>query len=108
MRFAQVATVVSLVAVLAGCGGDGSKSSSGGVTTTSSLVTKVGDAKATPNEKLVTASVKVTYGGEPGRKFLLRMGVIDAVSGVRASQGERVIARITTTPDVVTHTYSET
>jgi hypothetical protein len=106
MRVVLLATLVPLVAMLAGCGGG--SSTNGGVTTTSSLVTKVSDAKADVHGKLVTASAKVEVGGKPGQKFLLRMGLVDAVSGSRASQGERVIATITTTPDLVTHTYSAT
>jgi hypothetical protein len=109
MRFAQLATLVSLVAVLAGCGGGGGSSSAGGgTTTTSSLVTKVSDVKVDVKGKLVTSSAKVEVGGKPGTKFLLRMGLVDAVSGSRASQGEQVIAHITTTPDVVTKTYTTT
>ena len=105
MRVALLVTVVSMVAVLAGCG---STSSNGGVKTSSTLVTKVSDAKEDVHGKLVTASVKVEAGGKPGGKLLLRMGLVDAVSGVRASQGEKVIATIKTTPDVITKTYSST
>ncbi len=104
MRVALLVTVVSIVAVLAGCG----STSSNGVKTSSTLVTKVSDAKEDVHGKLVTASVKVEAGGKPGGKLLLRMGLVDAVSGVRASQGEKVIATIKTTPDVITKTYSAT
>jgi hypothetical protein len=104
MRVALLVTVASIVAVLAGCG----STSSNGVKTSSTLVTKVSDAKEDVHGKLVTASVKVEAGGKPGGKLLLRMGLVDAVSGVRASQGEKVIATIKTTPDVITKTYSAT
>jgi hypothetical protein len=109
MRFAQLATLVSLVAVLAGCGGGGSSSNaSGGATTSSTLVTKVSDVKVDVHGKLVTASAKVETGGKAGHSFVLRMGLVDAVSGTRASQNEIVLAHIKTTPEVVTKTYSTT
>jgi hypothetical protein len=107
VRVALLVTLVSIVAVLSGCGGS-STSSNGGAKTSSTLVTKVSDAKEDVHGKLVTASVKVEAGGKPGAKLLLRIGLVDAVSGVRASQGERVIATIKTTPEVMTKTYSST
>jgi hypothetical protein len=109
MRYAQLATLVSVVAVLSACGGGSSNSSGSGTPTTSStLVAQLSHAKVAIKGKLVTATVDAKYGGKAGHDFVLRMGLVDAVSGLRASQGERVIARVTTTPDVVSKTFSTT
>lgn len=108
MRFAQLLTLLSLVALLSACGSSNNSSAGASTTAAGALVTGLSDAKVDVKGKLVTASVKAEYGGKPGHTFVLRMGLVDAVSGVRASQGERVIARVTTTPGVVTKTYSTT
>jgi hypothetical protein len=110
MRFAQLATLVSLVGLLAARGGGGNGNASGGTSTpdNSTLVTHLSDVKADVNGKLVTTTVKAEIGGEPGHTYVLRMGLVDAVSGLRASQGERVIARIKSTPAVLTKTYTTT
>jgi hypothetical protein len=44
--------------------------------------------------------VKVTEGGHPGAHLTLRYGLVDAVSGTRASQDEVLAARYTTTGSV--------
>lgn len=108
-------SVVALVFGLAACGGSSSSSSSsgGGTGTTSggtatSLVAKVSNAKASLQGSKIVASADIEEGGHPGEKLTLRYGLIDAVSGVRASQDEQVAARYVTTSQVkkVTETVS--
>jgi hypothetical protein len=108
-RLGTVATrVIMLVALLvlaAGCGSSGgsSASGSGGTQAGGSLVTKVQHASVTVQSTSVVSTVKVTEGGKPGEHLTLRWGLIDAVSGVRASESERLAAKYTTTSSVVTH-----
>src|SRR5947209_2304035 len=97
--------IAALVAARAACGGSSSSSSGGGTGTTtgptsSSLVAKVSHAKASVQGSTVVASADVEEGGHPGEKLTLRYGVVDAVSGVRASQEEQVVARYITTSHV--------
>ena len=49
----------------------------------------------------IVGTVKVTEGGHPGARLSLRYGLVDAVSGTRASQDEVLAARYTTTGKVV-------
>lgn len=97
--------LASLVAALAACGGSSSSSSSSpsGTSTsakTTSLVASVSHAKASLQGSQIVASADVEEGGHPGEKLTLRYGLVDAVSGVRASQDEQVAARYTTTAQV--------
>lgn len=97
----RVLIVFALVAALAGCGGSGSGSGSGGGGTTSSaLVAKVEDADAKVDGDSVVGTVAVTEGGHPGQRLALRYGVVDAVSGTRASQDEKLVAHYTTASTV--------
>lgn len=109
-RLGNVATRVivlcALLAFVAGCGGSGSGSGSSGSQGSSgggSLVTKVEHASATVEGKSVVGTVKVTEGGKPGEHLTLRWGLVDAVSGVRASESERLAAKYTTTASVDSH-----
>jgi hypothetical protein len=101
VRFRPV-LLLALVLVAAGCGGSsGSKSSSGAPAAASgTLVTKVEHASAKVDGTSIVGSVKVTEGGKPGQHLSLRYGLVDAVSGVRASQEERLAAKYTTTASV--------
>ena len=66
-------------------------------------MTKVEHASATVEGKSVVGTVKVTEGGKPGEHLTLRWGLVDAVSGVRASESERLAAKYTTTASVDSH-----
>ncbi|MCW2963539.1 MAG: hypothetical protein JWO17_791 [Actinomycetia bacterium] len=98
MRFRPV-LLLALVLAAAGCGGgSGSPSSSGAPPAASgTLVTKVDHASAKVEGTSIVGTVKVTEGGKPGEHLTLRYGLVDAVSGVRASQEERLAAKYTTT-----------
>lgn len=97
MRFRPV-LLLALVLVAAGCG---SKSSSGAPAAASgTLVTAVEHASAKVDGASIVGTVKVTEGGKPGQHLSLRYGLVDAVSGVRASQEERLAAKYTTTASV--------
>jgi hypothetical protein len=91
-----------LVLAVAGCGGSSSNNSSASApaTTSGSLVTKVEHAAAKVDGGSIVGTVKVTEGGKPGEHLSLRYGLVDAVSGVRASQEERLAAKYTTTSAV--------
>jgi Flp pilus assembly protein TadD len=105
----RLVLLAALLAAVAGCGGSsGSSSSSAGsqADSSSSLVTKVEHAKAEVEGKSVVGSVRVTEGGEPGQRLSLRCGLVDAVSGVRASQEEKLVATYTTTSSVDTKDVS--
>jgi hypothetical protein len=97
----RVIILVALLALVAGCGGSGGSNgaSSGG----GNLVTKVQNASATVEGASVVGTVKVTEGGKPGQHLTLRYGLVDAVSGVRASESERLAAKYTTTSSVDSH-----
>jgi hypothetical protein len=96
------AFVIVLVLAVAGCGGSGGSKSSGGTSTSAStsLVTKVEHASAKVEGASIVGTVNVTEGGRPGEHLSLRYGLIDAISGVRASQDERLAAKYTTTASV--------
>lgn len=101
----RILFTIAIAAVLAGCGSSGSSSSgepSGGSTTggTTSIVGKVEDAKADVDGGSVVGTVKVTEGGPAGKHLTLRYGLVDAVSGTRASQDEVLAARYTTNGSV--------
>jgi hypothetical protein len=113
-RLENVATRVIVLAALtvlaAGCGSSGgsnASSSSSSSTAQASgggnLVTKVQNASASVQGKSVVSTVKVTEGGKPGEHLTLRWGLVDAVSGVRASESERLAAKYTTTSSVESH-----
>jgi hypothetical protein len=101
----RVIMLVALLVLAAGCGSSGGSSAngSGGTQAGGSLVTKVQHASVTVQSKSVVSTVKVTEGGKPGEHLTLRWGLIDAVSGVRASESERLAAKYTTTASVATH-----
>jgi len=99
--------LVILGVTVAGCGGSGSSNSNGSNTTadqaaaaTGTLVTKVEHAAAKVEGKSIVGTVKITEGGKPGEHLALRYGLVDAVSGTRASQEERLAAKYTTTASV--------
>ena len=106
MRIAPAAVVLTVLAAgLAACGGGSSSSNGGGAgtttgPTTSSLVAEVSNAKASLEGAKIVASADVKEGGHPGEKLTLRYGLVDAVSGARASQEEELVARYVTTPQV--------
>jgi hypothetical protein len=94
-------SLLALVLVLAGCGSSSGGSSGGHKT--KSLSVKVDHAKADFVGGKITASVHVSEGGRPGEHLTLRYGLVDAVSGVRASEAEKLAARYTTTSTVEDH-----
>ena len=99
MRF-HLILLLMVVLLGAGCGSSGNnatKSSSGPPAATGTLVTKVEHASAKVEGASIVGTVKVTVGGKPGERLSLRYGLVDAVSGVRASQDERLAAQYTTT-----------
>jgi hypothetical protein len=102
-RLAHMATRVimlaTLLALVAGCG----STSNGGSSSGGNLVTKVQNAAAKVEGASVVGTVKVTEGGKPGEHLTLRWGLVDAVSGVRASESERLAAKYTTTSSVESH-----
>lgn len=102
-----LAALGALALVAAGCGGSksssGSSSNSSG-SSSSSLTATVSSAKGKIDHGKIIGSVKVKLGGGPaGKHYTLQWGVIDAVSGVRASDEELVAARYTTTSKVESH-----
>ena len=105
----RLAAVTIPALILAGCGGStsssGSSSSGGSSGSSSSSVTaKVSSAKGKIENGKIVGSVSVKLGGGPaGKHYTLDWGVIDAVSGVRASDEELVAARYTTTSSVESH-----
>jgi hypothetical protein len=104
MRFAPIFGVV-LVLAAAGCGG-GSKSTSSGepsLPAAGGLVTKVENPVAKVEGSKIVGTVEVTEGGKPGQHLTLRYGLVDAVSGTRASQEEVLAAKYTTTSSVDTN-----
>ena len=100
---------LALLVIAAGCGGGGGSSSgntdNSGTTAAASsggqLVTKVEHASAKVEGGSVVGTVKVTEGGKAGEHLSLRYGLVDAVSGSRASQEEQLAAKYTTTASVV-------
>jgi hypothetical protein len=102
--------LAAAVAVLAGCGSSGSSSSgdSGSSQTSSSLVADVQSAQATVQGKKIAASSDVKVGGKPGTHLTLKWNLVDAVSGVRASEEDEIAKRFVTTADVVKETVNVT
>jgi hypothetical protein len=94
--------LISLLVLAAGCGSSGSSSGNGTQSHAGSgkLVTKVDHAAAKVEGAKVVGTVNVTEGGKPGQHLTLRWGLVDAVSGVRASESERLAAKYTTTSSV--------
>jgi hypothetical protein len=83
-----------------GSGGSSDSSASSSGSGSSSLVAKVDHAGAKVEGSSIVGTVKVTEGGPPGKRLSLRYGLVDAVSGTRASQDEVLAARYTTTANV--------
>jgi hypothetical protein len=105
-RSIALAAVAVLALVASGCGGSNSSSGSSGGSggSSSSLTARVSSAKGKIEKGEIVGSVKVKLGGgTPGKHYTLQWGVIDAVSGVRASDEELVAARYTTTSKVESH-----
>jgi hypothetical protein len=103
--------IAAAVALLAGCGSSGSSSSSdtsGGGQSSSSLVAKVKSAHATVQGKKIAASSDVKVGGKPGTHLTLKWNLVDAVSGVRASEEDEIAKRFVTTADVQDETVNVT
>jgi hypothetical protein len=101
-------SLLVLALVLAGCGSSSSGGSGGGGTKATSLSVKVDHAKADFSAGKITATVHVSEGGHPGEHLALRYGLVDAVSGVRASEEEKLAARYTTTSTVESHDVTVT
>jgi hypothetical protein len=101
----RVITLAALLALLTGCGGSGGSNATGSQPSSGggSLTTKVEHASATVEGASVVGTVKVSEGGKPGEHLTLRYGLVDAVSGVRASESERIAAKYTTTSSVESH-----
>jgi hypothetical protein len=98
-------TLVLLTLPLAACGGSGGSGDTSGSSSSTgkkatSLVAKVENADASIEGKSMKASVTVTVGGHAGQHLVLRYGIVDAVSGVRASEEERLVKRYTTTETI--------
>jgi hypothetical protein len=89
-----------VVVALAGCGGGSGSSGGTGGGSGSNLVVKVEHADAKVEGSSVVGTVNVTEGGKPGQRLTLRYGLVDAVSGTRASQDEKVAERYRTTTAV--------
>jgi len=101
MRPRVLLLTATLLAVLSGCGGSGNGAAPGGGSPKASkLVAKVEHATAKVEGASIVGTAKVTEGGRPGERLSLRYGLVDAVSGVRASQEERLAAKYTTTASV--------
>ena len=93
-----------LITFAAGCGGGAGRSTDGSSPPPApgGLVTKVERASAKVEGPSIVGSVTVTEGGKPGERLTLRYGLVDAVSGVRASQEEQLAKTYTTTESVDT------
>ena len=98
----RILFTLAAAAALAACGSSGSGSSSGSSSGSggSTLVAKVDHADAKVEGRSIVGTVKVTEGGHAGERLSLRYGLVDAVSGTRASQDEVLAARYTTTGQV--------
>ncbi len=94
-----VALAAPIALLAAGCGSSGGSSGSG-VQKVGSLVAKVGHSTAEVQGKQVVATAQVKEGGRPGERLSLRWGLVDAVSGVRASEEEKLAATYVTTPTI--------
>jgi hypothetical protein len=105
MRLTPVAPIVALVVLLAGCGGSGSSANKPSTAVPSQLVGRLDHPTIKIQGDRLTGSVQATYGGKPGQRLTLAWGLVDAVTGVRASKGEEALAHPVTTAQVVTKTY---
>ena len=91
----------ALALAVAGCGGSKNASSSQSAQPNGSgLVAKVEHAAAKVEGGSVVGTVTVTEGGKPGQALALHYGLVDAVSGVRASQEERLAAKYVTAKSI--------
>lgn len=99
---APLILLVALGVTVTGCGAGGGSNSAGAQNSgaAGTLVTRVEHASAKVDGTSIVGTVKVTEGGKPGEHLALRYGLVDAVSGVRASQEERLAAKYTTTGSV--------
>ena len=102
--------IAAAVALLAGCGSSssGSSGSSSGGQTSSSLVADVQSAQATVQGNKIAASSDVKVGGKPGSHLTLKWNLVDAVSGVRASEEDEIAKKFVTTAQVVKETVNVT
>lgn len=105
--------VAATAALLAGCGSSGSSgssdtsgSSSGGGS--SSLTAQVKNAKGAVEGNKVVASSDVKIGGKAGEHLTLKWNLVDAVSGVRASEEDEIAKRFVTTANVQDETVNVT
>jgi hypothetical protein len=100
--------LILLLALAAGCGSSGNSSANGTQSHAGSgkLVTKVDHAAAKVEGSKVVGTVNVSEGGKPGQHLTLRWGLVDAVSGVRASESEVLAAKYTTTSSVKSNTVT--
>jgi hypothetical protein len=97
VRAIFASAIVLLVTAATGCGAGGT---GGGAPRATKLVAKVQHTTAKVEGGSIVATAKVTEGGKPGEHLALRYGLVDAVSGVRASEEERLAASYTTTSTV--------
>lgn len=100
MKRAAILLLLTLSIVVTGCGGSKNSNGSQQAASSSGVVAKVEHATAKLDGGSIVATAKVTVGGKAGEHLALRYGLVDAVSGVRASQEERLAARYTTTAAV--------
>jgi hypothetical protein len=103
--------IAAAVALLAGCGSSGSSSSSdtsGGGGSSSSLTAQVRSAHGEVQGNKVVASSDVKVGGKPGTRLTLKWNLVDAVSGVRASEEDEIAKRFVTTANVKDETVNVT
>src|SRR4051794_28994844 len=87
----------ALLAAASGCGGGGTSRTA---PKASELVAKVGHATAKVEGSSSVGTARIPEGGDPGERLALRYGLVDAVSGSRASQDEELAAKYTTTASV--------
>ena len=104
--------IAAAAALLAGCGSSGSSGnsggSSGGGSSSSSLTAQVKSAKGEVQGNKVVASSDVKVGGKPGTHLTLKWNLVDAVSGVRASEEDEIAKRFVSTADVKDETVNVT
>jgi hypothetical protein len=106
--------LAAAAALLAGCGSSGSSGSSdnaggsSGGGGSSSLTAQVKNAKGEVQGNKVVASSDVKVGGKPGTHLTLKWNLVDAVSGVRASEEDEIAKRFVTTADVKDETVNVT
>jgi hypothetical protein len=105
--------IAAAVALLAGCGSSGPSSSSdtsgsGGGGSSSSLTAQVKSAQGEVQGNKIVASSDVKVGGKPGTRLTLKWNLVDAVSGVRASEEDEIAKRFVTTAAVKDETVNVT